>query len=65
MFELVYNCPVDGDYARPAVDIGVQPSHIPCPKCKQPIPLVRTSPFRDSTFGGRMVLKDRGLKEGA
>jgi len=65
MYEAVYNCPEHGDFAQPTTDTGHSADSMSCPKCRKIIPLVRTAPFRDQTFGGRLMMRGRHTKEGS
>ena len=49
VYEAVYHCPEHGEFMRPTTHTGHAADKIKCPKCKEPIPLVRTQPFRDSS----------------
>ena len=65
MYEAIYNCPEHGDFTRPTTETGHSGDNMKCPMCKKLIPLVRTAPFRDSAFGGRLIMRGKGQKEGS
>lgn len=65
MYEAIYNCPEHGDYSRPTTETGHSGDTMKCPVCKKEIPLIRTAPFREQTFGGRLNLRGVGQKEGS
>lgn len=65
MYEAVYNCEEHGDFTRPTTMTGHSGDTMKCPKCKKPLPLVRTTPFRESTFGGRLNMRSANQKDGS
>jgi len=65
LYEAIYNCIEHGDFSLPTTVTGHGGDTMKCPKCKKDIPLVRTAPFRDSSFGGRLIMRGHSQKEGS
>ena len=58
VYSAVYNCTKHGDFDVPLYTNGDPPAKSICPKCKEPIPLTCTTPFRPQPFPGA-VTKDK------